>query len=231
MNIIIVSPHPDDAELGCGGFIAKAVEKGHKVKILVINNAGDLKMRHSGEVVPFEKRALEQLEAGEILGVESVDYLTGEVPLRRYFASKFDHVPLGETVGYLDEYFSKVFDGKVDLVMMPYPSCNQDHDYVFKAVMACMRPVARPGVSVMCYEQTLDYYSDPAPTGYTNYVPITEAHLKRKIQALEAHVSQVAGRQENCILGGEAVYTLAKHRGYQCGAEYAECFKPIRVVL
>jgi LmbE family N-acetylglucosaminyl deacetylase len=35
-NILILSPHTDDAELGCGGGIAKFVEEGHKILWVVL---------------------------------------------------------------------------------------------------------------------------------------------------------------------------------------------------
>jgi len=34
LDILVVAPHPDDAELWCGGYILKAVSQGHKVGIL-----------------------------------------------------------------------------------------------------------------------------------------------------------------------------------------------------
>ena len=34
MNIVVVAPHPDDAELGMGGTIARLVNEGHDVLIV-----------------------------------------------------------------------------------------------------------------------------------------------------------------------------------------------------
>ena len=38
MKILIFAPHPDDAEIGCGGTIAKHIAKGDQVKIIYITS-------------------------------------------------------------------------------------------------------------------------------------------------------------------------------------------------
>jgi bacillithiol biosynthesis deacetylase BshB1 len=62
-SILIVAPHPDDAELGMGGTLAKFVKQGHRVHLLDMTN---------GEPTPLgdvATRAAESAAAGRILGV------------------------------------------------------------------------------------------------------------------------------------------------------------------
>ncbi len=64
LDILIVSPHPDDAELGMGGSILKLKAQGHRVGVLDLTN---------GEPTPFgspEIRARETAAATEILGLD-----------------------------------------------------------------------------------------------------------------------------------------------------------------
>lgn len=64
LDVIVVAPHPDDAELGMGGAILKMISDGAKVGILDLT---------SGEPTPFgsvEIRQKETASATEILGVE-----------------------------------------------------------------------------------------------------------------------------------------------------------------
>jgi bacillithiol biosynthesis deacetylase BshB1 len=63
LDILVLSAHPDDAELGCGGTIAKHVALGHKVG-LVDFTRGELGTRGTPET-----RAVEA-NAAKILGVE-----------------------------------------------------------------------------------------------------------------------------------------------------------------
>ena len=64
LDILVVAPHPDDAELGMGGGIARWIEQGKRVGILDLTN---------GEPTPFgspEVRAAETAKASAILGVK-----------------------------------------------------------------------------------------------------------------------------------------------------------------
>ncbi len=63
-KFLIVSPHPDDAELGMGGTIITAKQKGHKVFIVDLT---------SGEPTPYgteEKRKKETCNASKVLGID-----------------------------------------------------------------------------------------------------------------------------------------------------------------
>ena len=63
LDILVIAPHPDDAELGMGGAIMRFLDEGLRVGILDLT---------SGEPTPFgtpEKRKSETSEATKILGV------------------------------------------------------------------------------------------------------------------------------------------------------------------
>ena len=64
LDILIIAPHPDDAELGMAGAILKFKEEGRKVGVLDLT---------SGEPTPhgtLEIRAQETAAATEILGLD-----------------------------------------------------------------------------------------------------------------------------------------------------------------
>src|SRR5262245_51275410 len=64
LDILVIAPHPDDAELGMGGAILKFIADGRKVGVLDLT---------SGEPTPHgspEVRARETAEATRILGLE-----------------------------------------------------------------------------------------------------------------------------------------------------------------
>lgn len=63
LDILVLAVHPDDAELGCGGTIAKHVAMGHKVGIVDLTR-GELGTRGSAEIRDEEAAA-----AGKILGL------------------------------------------------------------------------------------------------------------------------------------------------------------------
>ncbi|MHA2217401.1 MAG: PIG-L deacetylase family protein, partial [Candidatus Hodarchaeales archaeon] len=66
-DLIAVSPHPDDAEIGCGGTLALLSEMGYRIAIVDLTN---------GEPTPFnddpQTRIDEANNAAKILGIERV---------------------------------------------------------------------------------------------------------------------------------------------------------------
>jgi bacillithiol biosynthesis deacetylase BshB1 len=63
LDILVLAAHPDDAELGCGGTIAKHVKLGHKVGVVDFTR-GELGTRGTTET-----RASEAAESAKILGL------------------------------------------------------------------------------------------------------------------------------------------------------------------
>lgn len=67
MKIVVVAPHPDDAELGMGGTIARLVAEGHEVLVVDLTD---------GEPTPCgspERRRAESADADAILGCRRVN--------------------------------------------------------------------------------------------------------------------------------------------------------------
>ena len=91
MNIVVVAPHPDDAELGMGGTIARLVHEGHDVLVVDLTN---------GEPTPCgspERRMQEAAAADAVLGCKRINlrqhfcrHTKGE-PISRLFAFCFFH--------------------------------------------------------------------------------------------------------------------------------------------
>jgi len=63
LDLLVIAVHPDDAELGCGGTIAKHVAIGHRVGIVDLTR-GELGSRGNAEI-----RDREAAAAAEILGL------------------------------------------------------------------------------------------------------------------------------------------------------------------
>jgi bacillithiol biosynthesis deacetylase BshB1 len=63
LDILVITVHPDDAELGCGGTILKHVALGHRVGIVDLTR-GELGTRGTAET-----RMVEASHAAELLGV------------------------------------------------------------------------------------------------------------------------------------------------------------------
>ena len=71
-NILVIGAHFDDAELGCGGTMARFANEGKKVyKLTLTDNKTDFKQRNIN--VNFEESLSDSKRACEVLGVMEID--------------------------------------------------------------------------------------------------------------------------------------------------------------
>ena len=219
---LVVSPHPDDAEIGCGGMIARLLSKTLcSVAIAVCTGEGDLNMLHSGATVPFSTRRKEQENAAEALGGADLRWL-GLAP-----ASKFDCMPQSDFVSAFDALFDQF-----DTVVLPLPSYNDDHVRVWQAGLAAFRPGRLRNVTLLAYEQPNANCLGPQIQGMfgKRYVPLNGGHLLAKTQAIACHASQMNGRQ-NSIYSKSGAETQAVLRGSEIGHPFAELLYVVREIV
>lgn len=216
-KILVVSPHPDDAEIGCGGLLSRERRLGNETTIAVCTGPGDLKMVHSGQVVEFDQRIREQEAAAKHLGVNLVW-------LNLAPASKFDTTPQAAFVSAFDQLFKEY-----DTVILPLPSYNADHTRVWETGLAAFRPGKLNNVSLQAYEQAC---SNPLGPQIVNgfgkrYISLSGEDVQAKQAALSEHHSQIVGREVS-LCGPAAVDLHARLRGMEVGTEYAELLYLVR---
>jgi len=220
-RILVVSPHPDDAEIGCGASIHEWLSQGHEVTIGVCTGPGELTMLHSGACVSFQQRRDEQEAAAVALGGAQVKWLM----LAR--ASRFDECPQVNFVASFDQLFPQY-----DMVVLPMPSYNDDHRRVWEAGIAACRPGRIDGVGVYAYEQAnANCLGEQLPGREFGkiYQSVKPEAVEAKKKAILCHQSQMNGRT-NSIYGPEAAEALARLRGLEVGLDYAEMFYLIRAI-
>src|SRR5262245_49484614 len=73
MNVLVVSAHHDDLELGCGATVVPLIQSGHNVMSLVLTHSGYV--APNGTVVRSpEEAAAEGQEAARKLGYKLIAY-------------------------------------------------------------------------------------------------------------------------------------------------------------
>ena len=101
LDVLAISPHPDDVELACGGTLALLAAAGRRVGILHLT-AGEAGTRGT----PEQRRA-EAERAGRELGVERVDFLDcGDRFAVRYIVGD---MPACDIIYVRDGQIAKVF--------------------------------------------------------------------------------------------------------------------------
>ena len=75
-HVLVITPHPDDAESGAGGTISKWSNQGAIITLVVCTNGnkGTSDRSISSEKIASIRRS-EQLEAAKVLGIEKVVFL------------------------------------------------------------------------------------------------------------------------------------------------------------
>ena len=200
MNIIVFSPHPDDAEVLMGGTIAKYIQKGHDVLIVVVTIPNQ-----------EEKRREESRESAAILGarLSILDLNPYELAFNRNLVQIFDDV---------------IRDFPPDIIYTSWiHESHQDHTAVSKATIAAARKNA---CSLYMYEQALPSGLTPYTFRAQAFVDISDT-IETKIKSVLAHDSQVQSFSEQWIQG---IRGRATYRGFQINVEYAEAFEVVKEI-
>lgn len=212
MKIMAIGAHLDDIEIACGGTLAKAVEAGHTVKVLIMSKSGytnkEGQVQRSNEVAVQEGiRALNTLG---IQDIEILDFDTKDIP----FCSQVVN-PIDVSMAAFDP----------DMIFTHHPfDTHQAHEGVSKATIAAARR-----------RNTVFFYEPITPSGRsyvafkpTMYVDI-ESTLEKKIQSLKCHESEYHKfGAEDWV---EGVRCRCGFRGYEIGAKFAEAFEILRLEL
>lgn len=200
MNVLILSPHTDDAEIGAGGYIAKLVEEGHRVSCVTFSRGEPRTGANETEFVAAMK----------ILGVN--DYF-----LLNYPAMHFPDV----RQKILQEIEEANKRSEPDLVICPsLVDTHQDHNTVAKEAVRAFKKKA----TLMCYEfPPNEVYPTFAPNCY---IKLERKHLDKKAEALAIYRSQ----EWRIYMTEQYVFCLAYLRGMQIGVRYAEAFEVVRSI-
>lgn len=218
-TILSVSPHADDVELGCGGYLARRAREGAEIRSLVMSTS-TIEHPHGGKVTS-QTRMDEAFAAADVLGMASVE---------RLFEGKdslLDTIPLRELI---DALVGKIAEYQPCEILIPLPSSHQDHVQTYKACIAATRPTALPASVKMiaAYEYPTSGWGEGASEVGKGgrYVELDEELMEKKAAALACYKSQMREGFEPYSI--RAARALAHMRGMECGLEYAELLHVVR---
>ena len=212
MKIMAIGAHLDDIEIACEGTLAKAVEAGHRVDVLIMSKSGYT--NKEGQVQRSDDTAVKEgLEALKMLGltnVEILDFPTKDIPFQSDIVNAID---------------VRVAELNPDIIFTHHPfDTHQAHEGVAKATIAACRR-----------KNTVFFYEPITPSGRSYvafkphlYVDI-ESTLEKKIQSLKCHTSEYNKfGAEDWI---EGVRCRCGFRGYEIGKKFAEAFEILRLEM
>jgi len=205
-RILVLAPHTDDGEFGCGGSIAKFLEEGKDVFYVAFSTAED----SVPEGYPRNILEIEVREATKILGINPSNLIIYKFQVR-----KLNYV----RQELLEELVKIRNEISPDLVFIPSPNdLHQDH---YTVAMEGMRAFKQ--ISILGYElpwNNITFHTQ-------SFIKLEERHIIKKIEALKAYKSQ----QNRFYANEEFIRSLAITRGTQISVRYAEAFEVIRWVI
>ncbi len=189
--VMVVIPHPDDAEINTAGTVAKWAEEGKRIIYVVTTNGDKGSSDPQADLQEIARiREKEQLEASKLLGVEETVFM-----------------------GYSDQCLEDTPDFRKELVRLirkfrpqkvitvdpfrRYP-WHRDHRITGQVLLDAVYPFARDNLS---YPDLLKEGLEPHRVQEVflwgpedpNYVVDITSTFETKVKALSCHESQVGG--------------------------------------
>ena len=205
-RIVVLAPHTDDGELGCGGSIAKFIEKGYDVYYVAFSSA----RKSLPEGYPDDTLIKEVKAATKILGIKPENLILFDYEVRKFSYVRQD---------ILEDLVKLKRELEPDLVFIPsINDLHQDHQTVANEALRAFKET-----SILSYE--LPWNNIAFST--EGFIPLEKRHVDKKMEALRKYKSQ----SHRAYLNEAFIYGLAKARGVQIKKDYAEAFEVVRYVF
>lgn len=216
-QILVVSPHPDDEAIDCGGLIMLAKRQGAKVFVLYMAT-GASRQFTTGKGETFEdQRTFEAEKASELGGFDYKICFTN-------ISTKVDTLAQKDLIEAIEDI---VRDIKPDIAVIPYlGSYSQDHRAVATASVSAFRPIPenlhpQPKL-ILEMEEPTSWPNAPQPNFYFDISEVFD----QKIELYKCHVSQLVKEPHHRSF--ENLERLAGMRGSEIGVRYAEAYRLLK---
>ena len=204
-TILVLAPHTDDGELGCGASIAKFA-KNNKVYYVAFSSCQRSlqKSEDSNTLIKEVKNAT------KILGVKKQNLILYNYQVRDFPDNR---------QSILEDMIVLRNNLKPDLVFVPSPTdIHQDHKTISEEGLRAFK-----NSSILGYEMPWNNVT----FNTRSFIVINEKEVSIKVKALMEYKSQLKRK----YLTEEFVRSIASIRGLQIGEKYAEAFEVIRWIL
>tara|TARA_B100001250_G_C19788114_1_gene785114 strand:- start:56 stop:691 length:636 start_codon:yes stop_codon:yes gene_type:complete len=205
-KILILSPHTDDAELGCGGSIIKFIEQGKNILWCVFSTAEESLPND----LPKDTLKKEFLEVCSKLKLDKNQYIIHDYSVRK-----------------LPDHRQEILEGLVkikndfnpDLVIGPsLNDYHQDHQVIANEMIRAFKSSS----SIISYELPWNHIT------FSNqmFITLDKKQMNKKINLLESYKSQIIKKRS--YFSKDFIESLANIRGMQIGIDFAEAFEVVR---
>jgi N-acetylglucosamine malate deacetylase 1 len=205
-KILVLAPHTDDGELGCGGSIVKFIEEGAQVSYVAFSICTKSLPPHlAPDTLEQEVKV-----ATKILGIKSENLILYDFDVRRFKEFRQD---------ILEELIKIKSNIEPDLVLLPtLHDIHQDHQVISEEGLRAFK-----NSSILAYELPWNNLT----FNTSGFIRLENNHIEKKIEALHAYDSQ----KHRSYLNANFIRSLATTRGVQINSNLAEAFEVVRWVI
>jgi len=210
-KVVVVSVHPDDETIGCGGTIIKHLNKGDEVYCILVTKGNAV------QNVMWDKVK----EAYHFTSVTELDFPELEL--------------MDKSLNELIPPLSKAIDAiKPQTIIIPNRSdAHSDHKAIFNAVASCTKAFRYPFIEKVLMMEVISEtdFALPLPEGQfiaNYYVDITK-EFEKKQEILKIYESELLPYPQTRNLN--TMQALNRYRGSQINAEYAEAFMNLKTIV
>ena len=205
-NVLVLAPHTDDGEFGCGGTMARLIESGVKVMYAAFSTAA----KSVPEGFPKDVLKHEVRSATGVLGIPEEYLKVYDFEVRMFPTLRQD---------ILEEMIVLQQEIDPDCVLLPaLIDLHQDHKTIAEEGLRAFKRT-----TVMAYEipwNNLNFQQQA-------YVRLEERHIDKKVEALACYESQ--GHRN--YTREDYIRNVALTRGINIGCDFAEVFEVYRWIL
>lgn len=232
-RVLVIVAHPDDADFGAGGTLAKWTDEGWEVTLLVVTRGDQGGLADEDMSAQTARREAEQRAASAVVGVSDVRFLDGfrdgwlepTFELQKEIVRVIRQVqPQRILTQSPERNLDRIFSSHPDhmavgeaVIRASYPAAENPHAWPELVTKERLAAYKVPEVWLMGHPSP-DYAED-----------ITET-IDRKIEALHQHVSQVGFMPEGAL--EESLRTWAAAAGWEAGlpeGRLAERFRRVYI--
>jgi LmbE family N-acetylglucosaminyl deacetylase len=204
-RVLVLAPHTDDGEFGCGATLARLVDGGTDVRYVAFSIA----TRSLPEGFPPDTLAREVREATAELGIPEAQLDVHDFEVRTFPEHRQEILEL--LIELWEEW-------KPDAVLQPsLRDIHQDHQVIAAEGLRAFKRTTILGYEIPWNNFNFDYQA---------YFALEKQHVERKVRALARYESQQHRRYSD----PDYIWNVARTHGINVNREYAEVFEVYRVV-
>ena len=205
-TILVLAPHTDDGEFGCGGTISKLINEGNDVHYAAFSACQQSVLKE----FPSDILITEVKAATKVLGIKKENLILFDYDVRTFNYKRQE---------ILEDLIKLRARIKPDIVFIPsLTDLHQDH-----------KTIAEEGLRAFKFSTLLSYEMPWNNITFTTscFYILDEENIETKVNALKEYKSQA----HRPYASENFIKSLATTRGVQIGTQYAETFEVLRYIV